>query len=194
MKYLYKSLEIEVDAIRYDGSEESADELSTFISTLGNIVEKDFIIVRSRHASVVVNKGEWVVKCKDYGIWTQSHEQFQEKFESIRKMRVVRKYNKAILERRGRGFWGRVLAVQFGDNYLVLQNKRGAGRETAVMTYCDFEPTENEFYRLRQLFLKKYKCELGKLISFDQFCGAVQNGQQFYRDFEPVSKQTRLEL
>lgn len=192
MKYLYKSPNIEVDAVRLDG--DNAGEASNLDGVISIGCNDDTLMVFIDNEENPVPIGNWVVSHPMYGPMSLPHEDFLEKFEPVRKMRVVRKNNKKLLERRGKGFWGRVLVVQFGDNYLVLQNKRGAGRDTAVMTYRDFEPTENEIYRLRQLYLKKYKSELGKLISFDQFCGSVQNGQQFYRDFEPVSKQTRLEL
>lgn len=193
MKYLYKSLNVEVDAVQYK-DDDSVDDVIEFAWQRGASKVGDSIRITAGPEQLCVDPGYWLVKCPQLGMWVEHHRVFSEKFEPIRKMRVVRKNNKNLLKRRGKGFWGRALAVQFGDNYLVLQNKRGAGRETAVVTYCDFEPTEKEIYRLRQLFLKKYKCELGKLISFDQFCGAVQNGQQFYREFEPVSKQTKLEL
>jgi len=190
MKYLYKSLNIEVEAIRFDGSNHE----DVFDMFQCNIVQQgDRWILDANGNDLLISTGDWIVGgINKFNVL--SPEGFSEKFEPIRKMRVVRKNNKTLLKRRGKGFWGRVLPVQFGDNYLVLQNKRCAGRDVAVMTYFDFEPTEGELYRLRQLFLKKYKLELGKLISFDQFCGAVQNGKQCEREFEQVSKQTKLEL
>lgn len=108
--------------------------------------------------------------------------------------RVVKKNNKELLTRRGKGFYGRCLPVQFGDNYLVVQNIKGRPRTEAIVRYVDFEPTDTEILKLQQIFLQKYGRELLILKSYSHICGSIEDGKLFVRHLSPVNNQSQLEL
>jgi len=108
--------------------------------------------------------------------------------------RIVKKNNKELLARRGKGFYGRCLPIQFGDRYLVVQNIKGRPRTEAIVRYVDFEPTDVEILKIQHIFLQKYGVELLILKSYDYFCGSQQVGRAFERILSPVNNQSQLEL
>ena len=65
--------------------------------------------------------------------------------------KVVKKNNPKLLERRGKGFYGRVLAVMFDSDFLVVQNIKGRPKSEAVVRYCDFAFTDDEINKLQQI-------------------------------------------
>lgn len=108
------------------------------------------------------------------------------------KTQVVKKNHPTLLLKRGRGFFGRVLPVMFGTNFVVLQNIKGRPRTEAVIRYADFEFADTEIFKLQQLFLKRYKVELEKLESNTEFCGSQPDGKKFVRILQPVNKQSKI--
>jgi len=109
------------------------------------------------------------------------------------KTRLIKKNNKELLARRGKGFYGRCLPIQFGDNYLVVQNIKGRPRTEAIIRYLDFEATDDEIFKLQQIFLNKYGVELVTLRHYKYFCGSIENGKMFERELSPVNKQTEID-
>lgn len=108
--------------------------------------------------------------------------------------RIVKKNNPELLKRRGRGFRGRVLAVQFGDRFAELNGINKRPREEAMLRYCELDLSDVEIFKLQQIFLKKYGKELLTLKSYNDFCGAKQDGKLFARELNPVNNQSQLEL
>lgn len=106
--------------------------------------------------------------------------------------RIVKKNNKELLKRRGKGFYGRRLPIQFGDSYLVVQNIKGRPRTEAIVRYVDFEPTDIEIFKLQHIFLNKYGKELTKLISYNDLCGASKGVKYFERALLPVGRQAEI--
>lgn len=106
------------------------------------------------------------------------------------KTRTVKKNNPALLSATGRtGFFGGVLAIRFGMDFVVLQNVKGHPKGSPVLSFCGTELSEDHFRIIRQLYLKKYGTELGTLKSVYNFAGATQNGEFFERAFGPINNQ-----
>lgn len=95
MKYLYKSPNIEVDAVRLDG--DNAGEASNLDGVISIGCNDDTLMVFIDNEENPVPIGNWVVSHPMYGPMSLPHEDFLEKFEPVRKMRVVRKNNKKLL-------------------------------------------------------------------------------------------------
>jgi hypothetical protein len=110
------------------------------------------------------------------------------------KTRIIKKNNKELLARCGHGFRGRVLAVQFGTTFTVLNNYKKLKRDVAILRYNETELTDDEIYKLQSLYLKKYGTELVSLISYDYFCGSQQDGKLFQRELLPINRQAKIDF
>jgi hypothetical protein len=108
--------------------------------------------------------------------------------------RIIKKNNKELLARCGHGFRGRVLAVQLGTTFTVLNNYKKRRRDVAILRYNETELTDDEIYKLQSLYLKKYGTELVTLISYDYFCGSQQDGKLFQRELLPINRQTKIDF
>ncbi len=106
--------------------------------------------------------------------------------------RIVKKNNKELVARKGSGFRGRVLPVQFGNSYVVLNNLNKRPRTEAIIRYCDAELTDENIATLQRFHLKRYKCELLRLNSHSQFIGSVHDGKCFTRELEPIGNQINI--
>lgn len=102
----------------------------------------------------------------------------------------IKKNDPTLLSATGRtGFFGGVLAIRFGTDFVVVQNVKGHPKGTPILSFCDMDLTDDHFRMIRQLYLKKYGTELEKLVSVYNFAGATQNGDFFERAFEPINNQ-----
>ena len=108
--------------------------------------------------------------------------------------KVVKKNNPELLKRRGKGFYGRVLAIMFDSDFLVVQNIKGMPKSHAVVRYCDFTFTDDEINKLQQVYLNRYKTELLRIVSVQEFVGSQPFNNQFERFLEPIGKQKELDL
>lgn len=82
------------------------------------------------------------------------------------------------------------MPVQFGENFIVLQNTRGRPRSEAIIGYADFEFTDDEIFKLQQLYFKRYGTELVNLVSVSDFCGSNKGGRFFERILSPINRQS----
>lgn len=110
------------------------------------------------------------------------------------KTKIVKKNNPNLLKRRGKGFYGRVLAVMFDSDFLVVQNIKGRPKSEAVVRYCDFDFTDDEINKLQQIYLNRYRTELLRIVSVQGFVGSQPFNNQFERFLEPIGKQKELDL
>ena len=95
--------------------------------------------------------------------------------------KIIKKNNPELLKRRNKGFYGRVLAVMFDSDFLVVQNIKGRPKSEAVVRYCDFAFTDDEINKLQQIYLNRYKTELLRIVSVHEFAGSQPFNNQFER-------------
>jgi len=104
--------------------------------------------------------------------------------------KTVKKNNPALLSATGRtGFFGGVLAIRFGMDFVVLQNVKGHPKGSPILSFCNTELSEDRLRQIRQLYFKKYDKELEKLVSVYNFAGSEPDGDFFVRYSEPINNQ-----
>ena len=102
------------------------------------------------------------------------------------KYSIIKKSNPSLLQKRGRGFWGRVLILRFGEGYMIAQSRKGLGKGEAVLECIGIEPM---LEILQRVYLKKYKMELVRVISFVSLPGFSENGKFFEKLLNPIGNQ-----
>ena len=114
------------------------------------------------------------------------------------KIRILKKNNKSLFSKRGRGFYGRVFVLGIDDHHIVLQHIKGKDKTHAVLTYCDVdifqEVNKDELLinAIQRHYLKKYKSELlfvKSVVSLPQFS---ERDGAYWLELEPVSNQTSI--
>lgn len=114
------------------------------------------------------------------------------------KIRTLKKNNKHLLSKRGKGFYGRVFVLGIDDRFIVLQNARKGPKTTAVLTYCDADLFERANEKelvidaVQRHYLKKYGTELLLIKSFVSLHKFTENGKVFELSLSPISKQTTI--
>lgn len=105
----------------------------------------------------------------------------------------IKKNDPHLLEITGRtGFFGGVLALRIRGNFSVIQNVKGHPKGSPILTFCQEELSEDDLYKIRQLYYKKYGQELETLKSVYNFAGAKENDGFFERSFESINKQHEI--
>ena len=116
------------------------------------------------------------------------------------KIKILKKNNKSLFSKRGRGFYGRVFVLGIDDHHIVLQHIKGKDRTHAVLTYSDIdiftEINENELliHAIQRHYLKKYSYELifvKSSVSLPQFS---ERDGAYWLELEPIDKQTTIDF
>ena len=116
------------------------------------------------------------------------------------KIRILKKNNKPLFSKRGKGFYGRVFVLGIDDHHIVLQHIKGKPKTHAVLTYSDIdlfqEINENELliHAIQRHYLKKYAFELifiKSSVSLPQF--SERDGANWL-ELEPIGKQTTIDF
>lgn len=116
------------------------------------------------------------------------------------KIRILKKNNKSLFAKRGKGFYGRVFVLGVDDHHVVLQHIKGRPRTHAVLTYCDTdlfaEVNEKELLinAIQRHYLKKYRFELlfvKSSVSLPQF--SEKDGAHWL-ELAPIGKQATIDF
>ena len=108
--------------------------------------------------------------------------------------RTVKKNNPELLKRKGSGFFGRILAVQFGNDFIAIQNVKGKPKEEAVIGYADRIFADEEISAVQRIYLKRYKRELLKIHSRSELPDSEFDGKYFTKHLLPVDNQLAMVL
>ncbi len=116
------------------------------------------------------------------------------------KIRILKKNNKSLFSKRGRGFYGRVFVLGIDDHHIVLQHIKGRPRTHAVLTYSDvdifLEISKDELLinAIQRHYLKKYKYELlfvKSVVSLPQF--SERDGAHWL-ELAPINNQQKIDF
>lgn len=116
------------------------------------------------------------------------------------KIRILKKNNKPLLSKRGKGFYGRVFVLGVDDHHIVLQHIKGRPKTHAVLTYSDVdlfqEVNGNELLinAIQRHYLKKYKSELlfvKSVVSLPQF--SERDGAHWL-ELAPINNQQKIDF
>lgn len=116
------------------------------------------------------------------------------------KIRILKKNNKPLFSKRGKGFYGRVFVLGIDGHHVVLQHIKGKPKTHAVLTYCDVdifqEVNKDELLinAIQRHYLKKYKSELlfvKSVVSLPQF--SERDGAHWL-ELAPVNNQQTIDF
>jgi len=116
------------------------------------------------------------------------------------KIRILKKNNKPLFSKRGKGFYGRVFVLGIDDHHIVLQHINGRPRTHAVMTYCDVdlfqEISKDELLinAVQRHYLKKYGFELEFIkssVSLPQFS---ERDGAYWLELAPINNQQSIDF
>lgn len=116
------------------------------------------------------------------------------------KIRILKKNNKPLFSKRGKGFYGRVFVLGIDDHHIVLQHIKGRPKTHAVLTYSDVdifqEISKDELLinAIQRHYLKKYKSELlfvKSVVSLPQF--SERDGAHWL-ELAPINNQTSIDF
>jgi len=116
------------------------------------------------------------------------------------KIRTLKKNNKPLFSKRGKGFYGRVFVLGIDDRHIVLQHIKGMPRTHAVLTYCDadiFHENGSErplLNAVQRHYLKKYSSELlfvKSSVSLPQFS---EKDGAYWLELSPINNQKIIDF
>ncbi len=116
------------------------------------------------------------------------------------KIRILKKNNKSLFSKRGKGFYGRVFVLGVDEHHVVLQHIKGRSRNHAVLTYCDadlFQEVNNDellINAIQRHYLKKYKHELLFVKSFVSLPQLSERDGAYWLELAPISKQKSIDF
>lgn len=108
-------------------------------------------------------------------------------------MKILKKNNSGLLEASGRtGFFGGVVAVYHNGGYAVIQNIKGHPKGSPILSFCNFDLTEDQITKIRCIYFDRYGVNLDKLLSLYNFTGSKLSGDYYERTFQQIKWQNEF--